>query len=294
MKTSTVVSLLGGGIGILLGARALRAVRAISFDGRVVVITGGSRGLGLLVARLLASEGARLALIARDPAELQRASIDLEERGSVPLTIPCDVGDRAQAEGAIQQVVQHFGRIDVIVNDAGTIEVGPVEHMMVADFESAMRVHFWGPLYLTLAALPHLRQTTDRSGRVVNISSIGGRIAVPHLLPYCASKFALTGLSDGLRAELSKDGIRVTTVLPGLMRTGSPYNAWFKGTIAPSSRGSRSWTPYRASRSRRSEPRARSSRPAGTATRSWPSPRRPGWPSLPTPSCRRSSPGRCN
>lgn len=229
MKTSTVVSLLGGGIGILLGARALRAARAISFDGRVVVITGGSRGLGLLVARLLASEGARLALIARDAAELQRASIDLEERGSVPLTIPCDVGDRAQAEGAIQQVVQHFGRIDVIVNDAGTIEVGPVEHMTVADFESAMRVHFWGPLYLTLAALPHLRQTTDRSGRVVNISSIGGRIAVPHLLPYCASKFALTGLSDGLRAELSKDGIRVTTVLPGLMRTGSPYNAWFKG-----------------------------------------------------------------
>jgi NAD(P)-dependent dehydrogenase (short-subunit alcohol dehydrogenase family) len=139
------------------------------------------------------------------------------------------VGDRTQAERAIQQVADRFGRIEVLINDAGTIEVGPVEHMTLADFESAMRVHFWGPLYLTLAALPHLRRTRDRSARIVNISSIGGRIAIPHLLPYSASKFALTGLSDGLRAELAKDGIRVTTVLPGLMRTGSPYNAWFKG-----------------------------------------------------------------
>lgn len=229
MKTSTIVSLAAGAAGLVLGARALRASRAITFDGRVVVITGGSRGLGLLIARQFAREGARLALLARDADELQRAAVDLEQHGSVPLTIPCDIGDRAQAERAIQQVVQRFGRIEVLVNDAGTIEVGPVEHMTLADFENAMRVHFWGPLYLTMAALPYLRQVRDRSARIVNISSIGGRIAVPHLLPYSASKFALTGLSDGLRAELAKDGIRVTTVLPGLMRTGSPYNAWFKG-----------------------------------------------------------------
>jgi NAD(P)-dependent dehydrogenase (short-subunit alcohol dehydrogenase family) len=229
MKTSTIVSLAAGAAGLVLGARALRASRAISFDGRVVVITGGSRGLGLLIARQFAREGARLVVLARDAEELQRAAVDLEEHGSVPLTIPCDIGDRAQAERAIQQVVERFGRVEVLVNDAGTIEVGPVEHMTLADFESAMRVHFWGPLYLTMAALPYLRQVRDRSARIVNISSIGGRIAIPHLLPYSASKFALTGLSDGLRAELAKDGIRVTTVLPGLMRTGSPYNAWFKG-----------------------------------------------------------------
>jgi NAD(P)-dependent dehydrogenase (short-subunit alcohol dehydrogenase family) len=229
MKTSTIFSIAAGAAGVLLGARALRAARAISFDGRVVVVTGGSRGLGLLIARQVAREGARVALIARDADELQRAAASIEDHGGIPLTIACDIGDRAQAERAIQQVVDQFGRVEVLIHDAGTIQVGPVEHMTVEDFESAMRVHFWGPLYLTLAALPHLRRTRDRSGRIVNISSIGGRIAVPHLLPYSASKFALTGLSDGLRAELAKDGIRVTTVLPGLMRTGSPYNAWFKG-----------------------------------------------------------------
>ena len=85
--------------------------------------------------------------------------------------------------------------------------------MTVEDFEAAMRVHFWGPLYATLAALPHLRR--QETARIVNISSIGGRIAVPHLAPYSASKFALAGLSDGLRAELAREKIYVTTVLPG-------------------------------------------------------------------------------
>ena len=90
-----------------------------------------------------------------------------------------------------------------------------------------MDTHFWGPLYMTLAALPHMRSQGE--GRIVNISSIGGRISVPHLVPYSASKFALTGLSDGLRYELARDNIVVTTVCPGLMRTGSPVNAMFKG-----------------------------------------------------------------
>lgn len=230
LKPSTIASLAAGGVGLLLGARALRASRAISFDGRVVVVAGGSRGLGLLMARELAREGARVALLARNAEELDRAAVQIgNDHGERPLTVPCDIGDQAQAEQAIRQVAEQLGRIDVLINDAGTIQVGPVEHMTVSDFDSAMRVHFWGPLYLTLAALPYLRQARDRAGRVVNISSIGGRVAVPHLVPYSASKFALTGLSDGLRAELAKDGIRVTTVLPGLMRTGSPYNAWFKG-----------------------------------------------------------------
>src|SRR5205085_11782954 len=93
--------------------------------------------------------------------------------------------------------------------------------------EEVMKVHFWAPLHTTLAALPEMRQRRD--GRIVNISSIGGKVSVPHLLPYSASKFALTGWSEGLRSELLKDGIYVTTVCPGLMRTGSPRNALFKG-----------------------------------------------------------------
>ncbi|HSK09050.1 MAG TPA: SDR family oxidoreductase [Vicinamibacterales bacterium] len=228
MKRETTVSLIGIGLGVLAAARALRAGRAISFRGRVVVITGGSRGLGLLIARELAPEGARLALIARDPDELARAADDIEQHGGErPFIQQCDVRERLQAEQAIRDIAEHYGRIDVLINDAGMIEVGPLEHMTINDFEESLGVHFWGPLYLTFAALPHLKQ--QPGARVVNISSIGGRVAVPHLAPYSAGKFALTGLSDALRAELAKDGVRVTTVLPWLMRTGSPFNAWFKG-----------------------------------------------------------------
>jgi NAD(P)-dependent dehydrogenase (short-subunit alcohol dehydrogenase family) len=117
--------------------------------------------------------------------------------------------------------------LDVLINAAVVIQAGPVGHMTVADYEDAMATHFWGPLFTILAALPHMRRAGAR--RIVNISSIGGKMLVPHLLPYCASKFALTALSEGLRAELASAGIRVTTVCPGLMRTGSTYNAWFKG-----------------------------------------------------------------
>jgi NAD(P)-dependent dehydrogenase (short-subunit alcohol dehydrogenase family) len=102
-----------------------------------------------------------------------------------------------------------------------------VEVMSVADFEDAMATNFWGPLYAILAVVPQMRRRG--AGRIVNIASIGGKISVPHLLPYSASKFALVGLSEGLRAELAKDGILVTTICPGLMRTGSPRHAWFKG-----------------------------------------------------------------
>jgi len=192
-----------------------------------VVIFGGSRGLGLEIARQLAAEGAYLTLCAREAEELERARMDLDDRGFSATTIPCDIRDRRDVEAAIQRVVAEHGAIDVLINDASVMQVGPVELMTVADFEDAMATNFWGPLFTILAALPHMRRAGDR--RIVNISSIGGKIAVPHLVPYSASKFALTGLSEGLRAELEQDGFSVTTVCPGLMRTGSTYNAEFKG-----------------------------------------------------------------
>jgi NAD(P)-dependent dehydrogenase (short-subunit alcohol dehydrogenase family) len=227
-STNKMLALAATGIGALLAARAaVRSSRSIDFEGKSVVIVGGSRGLGLILARKLAAEGARLTLIARDEDELDRARIDLEDRGASVFTVTCDIRDRAAVDAAIAQIATKRGGIDVLINDAGIIQVGPVDNMTVEDFEAAMATHFWGPLHTTLAALPYLRQSG--SGRIVNISSIGGKVAVPHLLPYSASKFALTGLSEGLRAELMRDGIRVTTVCPGLMRTGSSYNAWFKG-----------------------------------------------------------------
>ena len=214
-------------IGAALMARGLRASRTMDFHGCSAVITGGSRGLGLLMARELGRQGARVTIAARDEAELKRARRDLEERRIDVTTIVCDVASRDEAQQLIDGVVARTGRIDVLVNNAGVIKVGPLEHMQRTDFEEAMAVHFWGPLQTMTAAIPTMRR--QGAGRIVNVSSIGGKIGVPHLAPYCASKFALAGLSDSMRGEIAKDGIFVTTVCPGLMRTGSPFNAWFKG-----------------------------------------------------------------
>lgn len=220
--------LAAAGAGAALAVRELiRRSREYDMRGRVVLITGGSRGLGLVLARELAREGARLAICARDAEELARARDDLQRRGAEVLALPCDVSNQPEVEELVRQVSDHYGRIDVLINNAGVIEVGPMEEMTTQDYDHAMKTHFWGPLYSVHAVLPQMKERGE--GRIVNISSIGGKISVPHLLPYCASKFALVGLSEGLRAELAEDGIVVTTVCPGLMRTGSPRNAVFKG-----------------------------------------------------------------
>jgi len=214
--------------GALMAGRALlRRWRQYDWKDKTVLITGGSRGLGLAMARQFGGDGARLAICARDEAELDAARNDLNRQGVPVLPIPCDVADRDQAGEMVNRVRDHFGSVDVLVNNAGTIAVGPLEVMTLEDFEEAMNTNFWGAVYTTLAVLPEMRRRRD--GRIVNITSIGGKLSVPHLLPYSASKFALVGLSQGLRAELAKDGILVTTVCPGLMRTGSPRNAFFKG-----------------------------------------------------------------
>ena len=218
---------LGGGGALLAAARYPRPAPAYNFRGRVVVITGGSRGLGFLLAQRFAAEGAQLALLARDELTLDSAAERLRARGTTVLTIPCDVGDQAAITAAITRVVAHYGRLDVLINNAGLIQVGPLAHMTDADFARALDVHFWGAFHAINAALPALRRQAE--SRIVNIASVGGRLAVPHLAPYSASKFALVGLSDALRAELAHEQIRITTVSPGLMRTGSPPNALFKG-----------------------------------------------------------------
>jgi NAD(P)-dependent dehydrogenase (short-subunit alcohol dehydrogenase family) len=215
-------------LGGALAARALlRARRAFDLRDKVVLITGGSRGLGLVLAREFASRGSRVAVCARDPDELERARLDLVGRGAQVLALRCDVTERTEVDTLVRDVTREWGAIDVLVNDAGLIQVGPLDTITREDYEDAMRTHFWGPLNTMSAVTPAMR--ARRSGRVVNISSVGGKISVPHLLPYCASKFALTGLSEGFRAELARDNVLVTTVCPGLMRTGSPRNAQFKG-----------------------------------------------------------------
>jgi short-subunit dehydrogenase len=219
-----VARLIAAGAGVFLLKSVWSQLTEFDLQGKTVLITGGSRGLGLVMAREFAREGARLVLCARDETELQRAQTDVESFGGEVMTVSCDVTNKQSVTEMIERV---NGGVDVLINNAGVIQVGPIEVMTPEDFETAMQAHFWGPLNTILAVLPSMR--AKKSGRIVNISSIGGKVSVPHLVPYSASKFALVGLSKGLRTELMKDGIKVTTVCPGLMRTGSPRNADFKG-----------------------------------------------------------------
>ncbi|HET6422207.1 MAG TPA: SDR family oxidoreductase [Planctomycetaceae bacterium] len=215
------------GTALALTVRSLTRRPRESFAGKTVVISGGSRGLGLEMARLWTAEGARVAICARDGDEIARALRELSTKGGNAWGRVCDVTNAAEVNGFMDAVHQRFNRIDVVVNNAGVIQVGPENCMTASDYENALATHFWGPYHMIQAALPFLRR--QRGGRIVNISSIGGRISVPHLLPYCTSKFALVGYSEGLATVLAEEGISVTTVTPGLMRTGSARNAEFKG-----------------------------------------------------------------
>ncbi len=216
-----------GGLGAWAAYRAIGREPEYSLDGRTVLVTGGSRGLGLVLAREAARQGARVAICGRDAESLERARLALERFGAEVLATACDVTDPASVQRLIETVTGRLGPIDVLINNAGVIEVGPVETMTVSDFREALATNFWGMLYPTLEVLPAMR--ARRTGRIVNITSIGGKLGVPHLLPYSVSKFAAVGFSQALRAELAGDDIKVIAVVPGLMRTGSPRNAVFRG-----------------------------------------------------------------
>jgi len=218
----------GMGVGLATAAYVARRRRTIDLMGKVVVITGGSRGLGLAMAEECASQGARVAICARDRGELDAAKQQIERKFGVEvLAEVCDVGSNDDVEEFMTAVLSRFGQIDLLINNAGVIVVGPLDSQTLTDYQECMDVMFWGVVYPTLSALPHMK--ARKTGRIVNITSIGGKISVPHLVPYCAAKFAAVGFSEGLRAELLKDGVKVTTVCPGLMRTGSHLNALFKG-----------------------------------------------------------------
>jgi len=225
------------GLGLALAAAAVgralvRRTRSLSLRGRSVLITGGSRGLGLLLAEELGRAGARVSICGRDGAAVDRARVHLEARGVDVLARVCDLGDRTQAEQLVDEVARERGGVDVVVNNAGVMQVAPLEAQTAERIEEVMQANFASAVYVTLRALPYLRESaTKHTARIVNIVSIGGRVAMPHMIAYDASKFALMGFSEALRAELaaSRPRIPVTSVIPGPMRTGSFYNAEFAG-----------------------------------------------------------------
>ena len=290
-----------------IGWAAYRRATMLDLAGKCVVISGGSRGLGLEMAREFLDGGARVALLARDPEELERARAALigwaqrpQESGPVPATqdsagvtaigaaedsaeikgavaagqdstqtngagavgqnsaeadgaaaagqdsaeamgaestpqrgvelsdviiVPCDVRDPASAVRAADDVLAVFPQIDILANVAGIIDVAPYDHLTPEDYRDSLDTHFWGPMNMIRAVVGRM----SPGSRIINISSIGGLVSVPHLLPYSVGKFALTGYSEGLHPELARRGIHVTTVCPGLMRTGSHVRARFKG-----------------------------------------------------------------
>ncbi|SMB90728.1 SDR family NAD(P)-dependent oxidoreductase [Deinococcus hopiensis] len=216
--------LLAAGIGALSARRLLSAPYPLG--GKSVLITGGSRGLGLALAREFTARGAKVTLMARTGDALERAAQELRASGAAVHTVVGDITVAADLERAVEETARAHGGLDVVVNNAGLIQVGPLENMTEANFREVMEVNAFAPLCLTRAALPLLRAAR---GRVLIVASVGGKVAVPHLGPYSMSKFAVTGLGQALRAELARDGVGVTTVCPSLMQTGSARHAEVKG-----------------------------------------------------------------
>jgi NAD(P)-dependent dehydrogenase (short-subunit alcohol dehydrogenase family) len=235
MKKSTAAFYTAQIVATALAAAAAYALVPSKLKrGQVVVITGGARGLGFALAESFARTGAKLVLCSRNDDELQQARETLLASRAVQhdddiLLVSADLTDESQASGLIAAALNTFGRIDILVNNAGIIEVGPAEDQPLEAYDRAMQTNFFAALYTIYAALPHMLDR--RSGSIVNIASIGGKFAMPHMLPYVASKFALVGFSEGLHAEMRHKGIRVTTVCPGLMRTGGENHAHFVGKI---------------------------------------------------------------
>ena len=193
----------------------------------VAVVTGASRGLGFLLARELADRGHDLVVNARSEPGLAVAAAALQERGAQVVTVPGDIADPATGQRLVDTALERFDRLDVLVTNAGTIQVGPAFAMRAHDFGAAMDLMYYGVVHPVLAALPVMK---DRgAGRILVISSIGGKLPAPHLLPYVAAKHAAVGFAEGLRVEAIRHGITVTCAVPGLMRTGSPRNALFTG-----------------------------------------------------------------
>ncbi len=200
----------------------------MNLNDRVAIVTGASSGIGAALARQLSAAGVRVVLAARTADKLQALAAELAPAQA--LVVPTDVKDPAQVEHLVARTVEHFGGVDILVNNAGFGLYGLVEEYQWDHLRELWEVNFFAVVHLTQAALPHLRA---RRGAVVNISSVAGKVVLPYMTGYCASKFALNAFSDGLRMELARAGVRVITVCPGRVRTDFHRLAYRDGKNLP-------------------------------------------------------------
>ncbi len=200
--------------------------KTIPLSEQIVLITGASAGIGEALAQTLAVKfcGIRLVLAARNQAKLEEVADICRKASAEVLVVPTDMGKVEQVKALAQQAIEHFGRIDVLVNNAGYGQMGPLELIPPAAAQAQLAVNFHGPLVLTQALIPIMR--SQARGRIVNISSLGGRIPFPAGGMYSCSKFALEVLSDVLRMELRGFGIKVTVIEPGPVVTDFFRVAW--------------------------------------------------------------------
>jgi short-subunit dehydrogenase len=193
----------------------------MKFHNQVVWITGASSGIGEALAKAFAREGAKLVLSARNEAELRRVAADCAPAEA--LVLPLDLADAASLPPKVQQVLAHYGRLDVLLNNGGVSQRSLALETSLDVDRRLMEVNYFGTVALTKAVLPQLLQ--QRSGRVVTISSLVGKFGTPYRSAYAASKHALHGFFDSLRAELTATGVDITIICPGFIRTGVSINA---------------------------------------------------------------------
>jgi NADP-dependent 3-hydroxy acid dehydrogenase YdfG len=194
-----------------------------SLTGTVALVTGASSGIGEATARRLAEEGATVALVARRADRLDALATKIEEAGGTALAVAADITDRVQAEAAVQTVIDQFGRLDVLVNNAGLMLLGPIVGADVEEWERMLSINVQGLLYTTNAALPHLLKAAEDDPRqvadIVNISSIAGRVAWANYGVYNLTKFGVNGFTESLRQEVTKRHVRVGVLEPGGVAT---------------------------------------------------------------------------
>ncbi|HGM7028678.1 TPA: oxidoreductase [Serratia liquefaciens] len=203
---------------------------------QVWLITGSSRGLGQQLAQAVLAAGHRLVATARQPQQLQSL---VEQYGEQVVTVALDVTDAVAAKRAVQTAIDSFGRLDVVVNNAGYGNIAPVEDADEADFRAQVDTNFYGVFNVTRAALPVLRQ--QGSGHIIQISTIGARLGVPGLSAYHTAKWAVEGFSESLAKEIAPFGVKVTLVEPGGFRTDwagssmtiAPVSAAYQATLGP-------------------------------------------------------------